>query len=224
MPDLTPANHHPVVLRFDRGTLLLTGMDRNLLMRLFPNSIWAADDRVGCWRCAALHYASVRDTLRSCFGARWQDDIPVPETVVWPKLDLPPLRTDQQAAVDAWRTAGCRGQIIMPTGTGKSEIGLAAMVGAGTATLIVAPVRDLMYQWQHRILRRTGFDAGIVGDNLFNLREVTVTTYDSAYKADRVQLKALCATIKVDRQTLRADIQAHRAARQAQKGQHPAKG
>ena len=55
------------------------------------------------------------------------------------------------------------------------------MTSLSVATLIVAPVRDLMYQWHQRILRRTGYDAGIVGDSLFNLRPVTVTTYDSAY-------------------------------------------
>jgi superfamily II DNA or RNA helicase len=54
------------------------------------------------------------------------------------------------------------------------------MTAVNTATLIVAPVRDLMYQWQHRILRRTGFDAGVVGDAHRNPRAVTVTTYDSA--------------------------------------------
>jgi superfamily II DNA or RNA helicase len=37
-----------------------------------------------------------------------------------------------------------------------------------------------MYQWHRRILKGLGYDAGIVGDNTFNLRPVTVTTYDSA--------------------------------------------
>ena len=68
----------------------------------------------------------------------------------------------------------------MPTGTGKTEVALAAMVQTGTATLVVAPIRDLMYQWHRRILKGLGYDAGIVGDNTFNLRPVTVTTYDSA--------------------------------------------
>jgi len=49
------------------------------------------------------------------------------------------------------------------------------------ATLVVAPVRDLMYQWHRRILRAFDYDAGIVGDNLSNIKPITVTTYDSAY-------------------------------------------
>ena len=69
----------------------------------------------------------------------------------------------------------------MPTGTGKTEVALTAMCRAQTATLIVAPVRDLMYQWHRRILQRLGLDAGIIGDNQYTLRPVCVTTYDSAY-------------------------------------------
>ena len=69
----------------------------------------------------------------------------------------------------------------MPTGTGKTEVALAAICRTGVATLVVAPVRDLMHQWHQRILRRLGYDAGIVGDSFFNLRPLTVTTYDSAY-------------------------------------------
>jgi superfamily II DNA or RNA helicase len=69
----------------------------------------------------------------------------------------------------------------MPTGTGKTEVALAAMAQTKVATLVVAPVRDLMYQWHRRILAAFGYDAGIVGDNLSNIKPVTVTTYDSAY-------------------------------------------
>jgi superfamily II DNA or RNA helicase len=46
---------------------------------------------------------------------------------------------------------------------------------------VVAPVRDLMYQWHRRILESLGLDAGIIGDNVFSVRPVSVTTYDSAY-------------------------------------------
>jgi superfamily II DNA or RNA helicase len=69
----------------------------------------------------------------------------------------------------------------MPTGTGKTEVAFAAMAEACVASLVVAPVRDLMYQWHRRILASFGYDAGIVGDNCFNIKPVTVTTYDSAY-------------------------------------------
>ena len=55
------------------------------------------------------------------------------------------------------------------------------MARTKTATLVVAPVRDLMYQWHRRILRAFDYDGGIVGDGLANIKPITVTTYDSAY-------------------------------------------
>jgi superfamily II DNA or RNA helicase len=109
------------------------------------------------------------------------DAVPPSARVAWPAADLPELRREQEQAVLAWREARGRGVIVMPTGTGKTEAALAAMARTRVATLIVAPVRDLMHQWHQRIFRRLGYDAGIVGDSLFNIKPVTVTTYDSAY-------------------------------------------
>ena len=73
-----------------------------------------------------------------------------------------------------------RGVLVMPTGTGKTEVALHIMQRLSASTLIVSPVRDLMYQWHQRIQDRLGYDAGIIGDNTFNKRPVSVTTYDSA--------------------------------------------
>jgi superfamily II DNA or RNA helicase len=180
MSSIPPAADR-VTLAFDQGTLTLCGARPEDIRRSGEAGIWKWDSRVACWRTHALHYAAARARLRHVFGGAFDDQVPVPERVRWPKLELLPLRPEQLAAVESWTRAQGRGQIVMPTGTGKTEVALAAIVAAGVATLVVAPVRDLMYQWQHRILRRTGYDAGIVGDSLFNLRAITVTTYDSAY-------------------------------------------
>ncbi len=150
---------------------------------------WKWDARVGAWRCDAIAYRAVRAALKARFAPSFLDDVPQPVRVCWPKVELARhadgglarLRPEQTEALTAWRQAGRRGQVIMPTGTGKTEVALAAMSEAATATLVVAPVRDLMYQWHRRILRALGYDAGIVGDNLYNIKPVTVTTYDSAY-------------------------------------------
>jgi superfamily II DNA or RNA helicase len=68
----------------------------------------------------------------------------------------------------------------MPTGTGKTEVALSIMKETAVSTLIVAPVRDLMYQWHRRILQGLGYDAGIVGDGIHRVEPISVTTYDSA--------------------------------------------
>ena len=133
-------------LSFDRGTLLLTNIVRKELPDVIGSSVWRWDSRVGAWRCAAIHYAVVRKALFSRFGACFSDKVMEPAGISWPKIDLPKLRSEQAEALAAWSQAGCRGQIIMPTGTGKTEVALAAMARTKTATLVVAPVRDLMYQ------------------------------------------------------------------------------
>jgi superfamily II DNA or RNA helicase len=168
-------------LRFDRGTLLLDGLDGGQVRDLFGPDAWTWDGRVGAWRCDAMHCAAVRRTLGDRLGRAWRDEVPDPPPVHWPAVNLPDLRPEQREALAAWRAAGRRGQVIMPTGTGKTEVALAAMAETGAATLVVAPIRDLMYQWHRRILKGLGYDAGIVGDTLYNLQPVTVTTYDSAY-------------------------------------------
>jgi len=170
-----------ITLSFDRGTLLLTGPQPREVPAEPEGSVWKWDARVGAWRCAAVHYATIRIALSRRFGAGFCDAVPAPVPVAWPKMDLPQLRAEQKEAVAAWVRAGQRGQIIMPTGTGKTEVAFAAMAETRVATLVVAPVRDLMHQWHRRILKTFGYDAGIVGDTTFDIRPVTVTTYDSAY-------------------------------------------
>ena len=179
MVDSKPLNS--ISLSFDRGTLLLTGVDRGQLPVDSGSPAWMWDPRVGAWRCDAIHYAAVQTILRGRFASRFRDEVLQPVGVCWPKTELPVLRPEQQEALAAWLRSGRRGQIIMPTGTGKTEVAFAAMAETKMATLVVAPVRDLMYQWHRRILATFGYDAGIVGDNLFDIKPVTVTTYDSAY-------------------------------------------
>ncbi|HLC40122.1 MAG TPA: DEAD/DEAH box helicase, partial [Methylomirabilota bacterium] len=95
--------------------------------------------------------------------------------------NLPPLRPDQEAAISSWEQAGRRGVVVKPTGTGKTEIALAIIARHRVSALIVAPLRDLMYQWQRRIKQGLGFDAGVLGDGRREIWPITVTTYDSAW-------------------------------------------
>ena len=163
-----------IELSFDRGTLLLRGGGGTR-----PG--WTFDPRVGCLRTHAIHYHAVRPALLREVGGRLVDRVRAPPRVAWPKAQPAALRPEQQQALSAWERGGGRGLVVMPTGTGKTEVALAAMARTRVATLVVAPVRDLMHQWHRRILRSLGYDAGIVGDSAFNLQPVTVTTYDSAY-------------------------------------------
>ena len=168
-------------LSFERGTLVLAGLGGSESPNALGQPVWTWDARVGLWRCDAIHYASISAVMQDRFGSGFDDQVPAVARVAWPKTDLPQLRPEQAEALAAWTRAAYRGQIIMPTGTGKTEVAFAAMARTQIATLVVAPVRDLMYQWHRRILATFGYDAGIVGDNLFDIKPVTVITYDSAY-------------------------------------------
>jgi hypothetical protein len=132
-----------LVLAFDRGTLVLAGSGGKTAVDA-GGGTWTWDGRVSAWRCDAIHYPRIHRDLTDRFGRAFRDEVPNPARVFWPQVSLPELRPEQSEAVAAWTNAGCRGQIIMPTGTGKTEVALAAMAQTGTATLVVAPIRDLM--------------------------------------------------------------------------------
>jgi hypothetical protein len=165
-------------LRFSEGTLLLEGMPRDALAGLFEGMDARWDGRVPAWRTDALNYRPLAHRLRGvCPNA--QDLVPQ-----WTKVafapSLPAPWPEQAAAIEAWLKTR-KGVVVMPTGTGKTEVALHLMAQLGESALVVAPIRDLMYQWHRRILAGLGCDAGIIGDSAFDVRAVSVTTYDSAY-------------------------------------------
>ena len=149
---MNPVPTAPASLRFDQGSLLLTGVGEQDSRDIFTPDIWAWDGRVPAWRCHAMHYGTVAISLQDRIGSLLADEVARSLTIHWHEINLPVLRLEQQDALAAWRAAGCRGQIIMPTGTGKTEVALAAMAETRIATLIVAPVRDLIPHFSHRNL------------------------------------------------------------------------
>jgi len=165
----------PHALSFDRGSLRL---DAPVNARVPPYFVW--DSRVRAWRTAAINHLRVREDA-AAYRLRLDDSaehfFPSPSL----RPALPPLRPDQQAAVEAWEQGGCRGVVVKPTGTGKTEIALAIVARHQAPTLVVAPLRDLMYQWQRRIRKGIGFEAGVLGDGRREVWPITVTTYDSAW-------------------------------------------
>lgn len=157
---------------------MLEGAARNAIAHTLAATPGTWDTRIDAWRCDAIHYPTVLEQLRH---AHWNfaDQVPAWHAVRWPRAAIHLLRPEQEAAIAAWQAAR-RGCVVMPTGTGKTEIALSIMAATATSTLVVAPVRDLMYQWHRRIIEGLGYDAGIIGDNVYHVRPVSVTTYDSA--------------------------------------------
>ncbi len=179
---------------FDQGTLLLSGVTRQFIERVWPNDLWVYDARgantsvdselntfqTQHWRTDAVLYQRIQcDLDQSLANADWSDEVPHWHNVTFPRCHLHPPREDQRDAINAWLSTR-RGVVVMPTGTGKTEVALHAMTRLDAATLIVSPVRDLMYQWHTRILTATGINAGIIGDGVYRVSPISVTTYDSA--------------------------------------------
>lgn len=166
-------------LKFDQGTLLLSGFTQSALEKIFPGVPWQFDSRVGQFRTDARWYGEVSTQLHRVAG-QVENDVQRWQKVAWSKVCLPELRKQQSEALDALNSNGYCGLVVMPTGTGKTVVALEAARRLAISTLFVAPIRDLMYQWHRRIQELLGYDAGIIGDNTFNVRAISVTTYDSA--------------------------------------------
>lgn len=166
-------------LRFNQGTLTLGGWTREGIEAVFADqNPWQWDQRANLWRCDAWQYSRVKQQLdlRAWQVEDWSTNWPV---VQFEQVNLPSLRAHQREAVERWLDPK-HGVVVMPTGTGKTEVALKLMEQLRVSTLVVSPVRDLMYQWHRRIWLGLGYDSGIVGDAAFDVRAVTVTTYDSA--------------------------------------------
>jgi superfamily II DNA or RNA helicase len=158
-------------LTFDKGTIQIRGDIR------VPNSTW--DERTKTFRAMALYYRDIIDFLKRS-GFDFEDDVldllPCPElqsSVV--------LRDYQNQALDAWTANGNRGIVVLATGSGKTVIGIKAISLLNTPTLVVAPTLDLVEQWRTRLKKEFKTEVGMLGGGEWDIKALTVSTYDSAY-------------------------------------------
>jgi superfamily II DNA or RNA helicase len=91
------------------------------------------------------------------------------------------LRDYQQQALDAWILNSKRGVIVLPTGSGKTVIGINAISLLNTPTLVVVPTLDLLDQWRSKLKEEFKVDVGKLGGGEQEIKAITVSTYDSAY-------------------------------------------
>ncbi len=164
-------------IEFDRGTLLFKGVMAELDLGALPGVQW--DPRVECYRAPARCYASIRAQLDA-------DGVPVDDVVLMPfaRLDLQPptLRPYQAAAIDAWRLAGGRGLICLPTGSGKTYVAVSAIAERGKNALCIVPTRILLEQWRGVLASSMQLEIGCYGDGVREVRPVTVATFESAWR------------------------------------------
>ena len=140
-----------------------------------------SDARHGCLRVPPIDYPQLRALLERRFTVDVQFDPrpPLPRRVQ-PAQEPRPYQLE---AIDAWKAAGHRGVIVLPTGAGKTLVGLLAVAALNTETLICVPTLDLLGQWRASLLANTDLqesELGVWGGGDKQLRPVTVITYDSA--------------------------------------------
>jgi superfamily II DNA or RNA helicase len=167
-----------VRLVFDRGTLLLADLPAGFPIGALPGVLW--DARVGAFRAPArLAYAIASELRRRGVPIEAQ---PCPSLA--PPSEFRPfeLRPYQEAALAAWRQAGRRGQVVLPTGSGKTRIALGAIAATRTACLCLVPTRVLLEQWTAALRVIWDGRVGQFGDGLRLLGPVTVATFASAYR------------------------------------------
>ena len=156
------------------------------------------DARTRTTRAPAIRYRELRRALDQR-GVDYSDDVSD-----WATLTLSSayeLREYQRTALDAWFEAdgahgptgsdggppAPRGVLELPTGSGKTVIGIAAIAALGLPTLVVVPTIDLLDQWRRELETEFDVPVGQFGGGEQRREVITVSTYDSAYlKADDV--------------------------------------
>ncbi|MEP7342553.1 MAG: DEAD/DEAH box helicase family protein, partial [Acidobacteriota bacterium] len=164
-------------LQFDAGTLLLEGADRSFDAP--PPFEW--DERVKRWRAQAIAYRQiVTELVRRKIPHQDQARRYI-EFQFKAELTSEP-RPYQQESIAAWKNAGRRGVVILPTGAGKTFVAQMAIEMVGRSTLVVVPTIDLMNQWYDLLLSSFNAEIGLIGGGYFEKGAIIVTTYASAFR------------------------------------------
>ena len=169
-------------LFFDKGTIRIE--DSELIQ--IPSTKY--DERTKTLRSYALNYSEIIEYLKKS-DLDFVDNVPdfIPSPVF--QMNHLELRDYQKQAIQNWGKSSMRGCVILPTGAGKTAIGVKAIQKVNASTLVVVPTIDLMEQWSNNISKylsttiqnQQNISVGKLGGGEDDLQAITVATYDSAY-------------------------------------------
>ncbi|MEQ9480729.1 DEAD/DEAH box helicase family protein [Coleofasciculus sp. F4-SAH-05] len=163
-------------LTFDRGTLLLHPPPRGKAW--VDYATW--DDRVEKFRIPGMHYRPLVEVLQAS-EVDFIDDAKefIPLELV-SSFEMEPY-PHQQEALLAWKLAGRRGVVVLPTAAGKTYLAQLAMQSTPRSTLIVVPTLDLMHQWYAQLEAAfPDVEVGLLGGGSRDRTPILISTYDSA--------------------------------------------
>lgn len=162
-------------LRFDRGTLVLEGLTK---LPAGLDTWFCYDPRVDAYRAPANCYSAIIGPLKAELARNRAPRYQLRQLSC--ALAMTPY-PHQQEALAAWQAAKGRGVVVLPTGAGKTLVGLLALCWARRDGLIMVPTLDLMQQWY--ALLRAAFpdqEIGLIGGGYHEPQALTIATYDSA--------------------------------------------
>ncbi len=144
--------------------------EREIMYRLLPNKLYLLIDELNK---NGVYIDDPENLL---------EDKPLPTIIELRNIEL---RSYQREALDKWIENNYSGIIALPTGSGKTIIGIAALTVKPVRTLIITYTREQMFQWRDSILRYTTIGVGMVGlmySGEKRLAPITITTYQSGFR------------------------------------------
>lgn len=111
----------------------------------------------------------------------FRDSLPLPVKVNFNGS----LREYQSEALNAWLNNSGRGIIALPTGSGKTHIGIAALSKVCEATLIITYTKEQLMQWEKFLTSFTDVPHSLIGRYYSKEKRVlpiTLATYQTAFK------------------------------------------
>ena len=134
-------------LFFDRGTVCI----KNSGLLRIPNT--KLDDRdKNTFRAYGLYYKEIIEYLKNS-GFDYADNVAnfLPSPVI--TISNLELRDYQKNAIRRWIDSSMRGCVVLPTGAGKTAVGIKAIEQVNSSALVVVPTLDLMDQWTQNLTK-----------------------------------------------------------------------
>ncbi|MBO8180656.1 MAG: DEAD/DEAH box helicase [Archaeoglobus sp.] len=155
---------------YDKGTIVIKG---NVHV---PHAKF--DSRSGTYRALAYRYRDIIEYLERN-GIDFIDNAldPIPTPYFDAEISL---RDYQEKALERW-LIDKRGCVVLPTGSGKTHVAMAAINELSAPTLIVVPTLALVEQWKDKLRIFGEENVGEFSGREKELKPLTVATYDSAY-------------------------------------------
>lgn len=111
----------------------------------------------------------------------------VVDQVSWPDEEVHPLKNFslydfQEEAVRRWEENGRFGTVVMPTGAGKTYVGLEAIFRTSRSALVCVVTEEMVNQWVELVREKLSLDSGVFSGRRKEVRPVTVGIYNSVAK------------------------------------------